>query len=356
MRDRTQVAALAALSELSARIGCDPRLVQGPGGNTSIKLDDELWVKASGFWLADALMDDIFTSIPLAPIATALERDSSGEHVDATIKELAAGKPLRPSIETSLHALMPHKVVVHVHAVDLLAELVRPDGEQRVADRLDGLSWCWVPYYRPGPPLTIGVRARLAHRGRVDILMLANHGAFLGADTVAGAEALLTDLSTRFEPDDRLALAAESCGDAVTLNPALAALGYRAVRHARAHSLATNAAAFDLLQRGVYYPDQAVFLGPAIAVVTAGGNLETAIAAWEGRYGRAPSVVAIQDEGVFVAAQSSRAVDAQLLGHAHLLARLDPRDQVATLGEADVAALLNWDAEVYRQSLAKRSS
>ncbi|MBK7285418.1 MAG: hypothetical protein IPI83_14890 [Sphingomonadales bacterium] len=46
---------LAELCEVSARIGADPMLIQGPGGNTSFKSGDELWVKASGAWLAEAL-------------------------------------------------------------------------------------------------------------------------------------------------------------------------------------------------------------------------------------------------------------------------------------------------------------
>jgi len=39
---------LAALVQLSNRIGLDPRLVQPGGGSTSVKLDDTLFVKGSG--------------------------------------------------------------------------------------------------------------------------------------------------------------------------------------------------------------------------------------------------------------------------------------------------------------------
>lgn len=41
-----------ALLDLSARVGADPDLVQGAGGNTSIKEGGTLWIKASGLWLA----------------------------------------------------------------------------------------------------------------------------------------------------------------------------------------------------------------------------------------------------------------------------------------------------------------
>ena len=46
---------LHALRELSAALGADPLRTQGAGGNTSIKRDGVMWIKASGTWLADAL-------------------------------------------------------------------------------------------------------------------------------------------------------------------------------------------------------------------------------------------------------------------------------------------------------------
>ena len=45
---------LTLISKLSAKIGKDLSLIQGGGGNTSIKEEDSMWVKASGKWLSDA--------------------------------------------------------------------------------------------------------------------------------------------------------------------------------------------------------------------------------------------------------------------------------------------------------------
>ena len=45
---------LARLVDLSARIGKNLDLVQAGGGNTSLKDDGTLWVKASGKWLSHA--------------------------------------------------------------------------------------------------------------------------------------------------------------------------------------------------------------------------------------------------------------------------------------------------------------
>src|SRR2546430_14139818 len=63
---------LTQLKDLSARIGGDPLLTQASTGNTSIKLDDVLWIKASGRWLADAKHEDI-----LVPLDYARSSDTS---------------------------------------------------------------------------------------------------------------------------------------------------------------------------------------------------------------------------------------------------------------------------------------
>jgi rhamnose utilization protein RhaD (predicted bifunctional aldolase and dehydrogenase) len=42
------------LRRMSARVGANILLVQGAGGNSSVKRDDVLWVKASGRWLSEA--------------------------------------------------------------------------------------------------------------------------------------------------------------------------------------------------------------------------------------------------------------------------------------------------------------
>ncbi len=98
--------ALKALAEVSARIGAERLLVQGPGGNTSIKLGDELWVKGSGVWLAEASQRQIFTCVSLQQVRRRL---AAGEAEDLSDTALPKADPgLRPSIETCLHALMPH--------------------------------------------------------------------------------------------------------------------------------------------------------------------------------------------------------------------------------------------------------
>lgn len=111
---------LLGLRELSARIGSNSLLVQASTGNTSIKIDDELWIKASGKWLIDAYCDDFLIPVKLARAKRCLSEN-------AAIPETGApsGVGLRASIETAMHAVLPQKVVVHVHSVNTIAWAVR---------------------------------------------------------------------------------------------------------------------------------------------------------------------------------------------------------------------------------------
>src|SRR5271154_6796581 len=90
-----------ALRKLSAALGADPLRTQGAGGNTSIKRDGVMWIKASGTWLADALAHDIMTPVRLQPLRKAIaDGDPRAAAVDFVDSGANPGG-LRPSIETS---------------------------------------------------------------------------------------------------------------------------------------------------------------------------------------------------------------------------------------------------------------
>src|SRR5689334_9959425 len=68
-------AEFAALKALSAELGADPLRTQAAGGNTSLKRDGVLWIKASGTWLAEALAKPIFVPVSLAPLLAAINEN-----------------------------------------------------------------------------------------------------------------------------------------------------------------------------------------------------------------------------------------------------------------------------------------
>src|ERR1051325_9138636 len=101
---------MPALRALSARVGADPLLVQAAGGNTSLKCDGVMCIKASGTWLQHAEARDIFVPVALDPLLEALDRDDPAcetctDFVRGDLNRLG----LRPSIETTVHASFAHR-------------------------------------------------------------------------------------------------------------------------------------------------------------------------------------------------------------------------------------------------------
>lgn len=327
---------------LSARLGADPLLVQAAGGNTSIKRDGALWIKASGKELRAAQADAIFVPVDLAGVRAGIERDEA----DPTAGRVQGDTALRPSIETTLHALLPQRVVLHLHSVNALAWEVRSDGEARVAERLAGLPWAWVPYHRPGLPLTRAVRAPAA--AGVAVLALANHGIVVGADDCIAGEALVREV------ERRLAVAARPAPPpaASRLVDFANASGYRPAADPVVHALATDAACLAWARQGVLYPDHVVFLGGEACVVDDLAALSGAVAAHRARNGAEPAALLVPGAGVLVAARAPAAAEEMLRCQAEVLLRLPAGTAIRCLSAAAVGELLNWDAEKFRQRLA----
>lgn len=334
------VPGLAVLAAFSARIGADRRLVQGAGGNTSLKRGDaELWVKASGKWLAAAEREDVFVGMDLAAIRRGL---ASGDAEPGPAMRLSAGV-LRPSIETTLHALLPHPVVVHVHSVNAIAFAVRRDGPALVAERLAGLRHAWVPYARPGLPLTRAVQAVM--HSAPDILLLGNHGLVVGAADTAAAAALLDAVEARLALPERTAPPADA---ARLASIAAASAGrYRPAALAEAHWAATDPISFGLAGRGALYPDHVVFLGasPVPCLDRAATTLPPDAA-----------LLLVEGAGALVRAELGAGGEEMAACLGLVLARLDAAAPIAVLTGPEEAELLGWDAEHYRQSLNAAAS
>jgi len=321
------------------QIGADPLLVQGAGGNVSWKDGEVLWVKASGTWLAHAENKEIFIPVDLAH----LRAEISEENFSAVPKVLG-DTSLKPSIETMLHALMPHKIVVHIHAVEILAHMVR---ENPLADLKklidDAVKWVFVDYFKPGSELAQAVSAQLAMRHDADVVFLKNHGLVIGGADIKCIEhslgKLLSQLKIKTLPFEKNieneALASDFLDG-----------GYVLSSDMDVRKLATNTElASRLLSDWALYPDHIVFLGEKAFVVTDASDLSilanTTIS---------PNFIFVTGKGVYENASTTDAHKAQLRCYYDVLVRQERTENITSLNSAQIAELLNWDAEKYRQN------
>lgn len=185
------MSSIEELAQVSAKLGQDLDLAQAGGGNTSWKEDGTLWIKASGKWLVNAAREEMFLPVPLADVIQDMNagRDTTREY------QTPCGARLRPSVETSMHAVMPHAVVIHLHSVRTISWAVQSDGQDAIAERLEGLRWCWIPYIHPGFPLAGRIQEELD--SKPDVLILENHGLVVGAETCEAAAALVSEVERR---------------------------------------------------------------------------------------------------------------------------------------------------------------
>ncbi len=328
----------ASLRDLSARVGGNPLLVQASNGNTSIKLDGILWIKASGKWLAHAMQEEMFVPLDLVEVQQSVQDEME------IASPYTPNHELRPSIETAMHAVLRHRVVLHVHSVNAIAWAIRLDGPDLLTERLDGLPWQWVPYAASGIPLAREIQKAVASRPETDVLILGNHGLVVCGPDCHAAEKLLGEV------ERRLAITPRRFPKPDTTVLAIIA------RFARwqfpdvdlLHALGTDAASRKILRGGVLYPCQAIFLGPTMPLLPPAAVISKFT--WSGQ-DTTPVFVAVERSGVMLNEKMTSAERATLMGLVHVTLRTEESARLRYLKEAEVMGVLNQGARGYKEIL-----
>src|SRR5438552_5413058 len=180
----------------SRLIGRDPDLVMHGGGNTSLKGDlttlvgdrvEALFVKGSG-WDLDAIEPPGLPAIDLAHLRRlrALAALSDEEMVNQLRTGLFdAGAP-NPSVETLLHAFLPHKYIDHTHSTAVLGLADQPDCA-KTCRAVYGRRMGLVPYIMPGFALAKKAAEIYEDDPAVEGLILLKHGIFTFGETAREA-------------------------------------------------------------------------------------------------------------------------------------------------------------------------
>jgi rhamnulose-1-phosphate aldolase/alcohol dehydrogenase len=207
LRSRWDDAAAAALDPVgrlvyrSNLLGADARITNTGGGNTSAKLADAdpltgeprrvLWVKGSGGDLRTATRAN-FAALDLGRLdalrgayarldgrgpKTPAEDAMVGMYPHAAVD----GGGTAPSIDTPLHAYVPHAHVDHVHPVAVIALATAADGE-RLTREVYGDDVVWTRWQRPGFELGLELARICRERPDAKGVILGGHGLINWAD------------------------------------------------------------------------------------------------------------------------------------------------------------------------------
>ncbi len=198
--------ALADLIKISNATGKDSTLVQGGGGNTSVKTADGkyMYIKASGTALKDMNSKKGWRRLRLDAVLSII-KDKSLAKLDANKREpqvvdrllLACDDNVksqaRPSVESHLHAFLG-KCVIHLHPLVVAAYVNAKNGKAEIEKlfKKEKFPPLWVSYTDPGFMLSKKIAKLISdyqkkYNRKPAIMILEKHGLFVTAETPEAA-------------------------------------------------------------------------------------------------------------------------------------------------------------------------
>jgi len=339
-----------ALQKYSASIGNDASLVQGAGGNTSLKFDGIMWIKASGTWLKNAEQPDQFVPVDLEPLLQAVsDNDPRAETSMDFVVQSRNPSGLRPSIETSVHALLPQKVVIHVHCVKTISLAVQLQGEKQLQELLADFNWSWIPYIRPGLTLAKNIQKHL--QPGANVLVLGNHGLVVAAETVEVAATLLEQVVNALTIEPRVAK--PPAFDKLQQHSANS--HYRLPEHPQAHAVACDETALAIAAGGSLYPDHVIFVGKGSVIARDNENASQAAARCVEQGIPEPVCILFPGSGVLIRTDANPGQEALARCLSDVCLHIAPGSTINYFNDSQNHELLNWEAEAYRQKLVAQS-
>ncbi len=194
--DATSATLRDRLVAVTDKLGSDPELVLYGGGNSSVKVDwvtvtgkkiPALFVKGSGHDMA-GITTAGFAPLDLRRVRELLPPTRVGDldFADELRCTMLTSAAPDPSVESLVHALLPHKAVLHSHADAILALTNTERGAENIVQAL-GEEVLIVDYAMPGPDLGAAVHAAwsaaLKRQEKPTAIVVLEHGLFTMADT-----------------------------------------------------------------------------------------------------------------------------------------------------------------------------
>ncbi len=391
----TEAQTLADILALSHEYGQGEDWVIAGGGNSSVKDEQHMWIKASGSALR-TIREDQFVKMnreQLQRIWSAEYSEDTDLREQQALADLLAAREegqgeLRPSVETMMHALFPHRLVLHTHPTMLNGLTCSRDGETAVR-RLLGDRAIWIPTINPGFILSRRVHDEVEQwRSRNDgawpqILVMQNHGLVVAAETAGEIRALQTEIADlvakevttvpRMEPLQDNPSALEEIRDSVTQGIAdyMAAQGNPLQPpHTISFTLPEllhRSADFQAFQPlvGALSPDHIVYSGhrpcfvslpEPVGTATPAGALHAAIIAGIIDYCHdedvCPKIVVVQGAGAVAAGTNeTKAAMARLLflNALKVCRYAESFGGVQPMPEDQVAFIRGWEVERFRE-------
>ncbi len=336
---------LEILKRISYEIGIKKELIQGAGGNTSYKIGNTLWIKASGTKLEKAKKDSIFIPLNLQEVISSIEL---GIENTENYKPLINTK-LRASIETGFHAILPYKYVLHTHPIDVISQSIVNDAKNSIGKALKGIDWTWISYKKPGYKLARSIYLNNKRFSNA-VYILENHGLIICANSGDEALRLQEEVVNRLKIKPR-ENAKPDIDSLIKICKQFKSIGIDAFLPPDivTHSLTIDKSSRDLLNKNPLYPDHVVFCGLRPLIVNK-NDIHKFTKAEYLKY----NYCIIEGIGVILFRNVSSSAEIMLQTQSLIHLRIPSNKSIKTLTNFECSELINWEAESYRIQLNKQ--
>jgi len=345
-------AAFQDLEIISGAVGNSPDMVQGGGGNTSVKLNDELMaVKASGYKLKQVTRSEGFVVVNYKDIKEYFakvdlnsgidyEKDSTAFLKKCVVK-LEGIKELRPSVEAGFHSILD-KYVIHSHSVYANILCCSKKGEEIIGEIFSGKPYdiLRVPYVNPGFLLTLKIQEGLEQHMKngkkfPKAIFMENHGLIVNSDCREEAIRLHEEVNDSIkkylhiaEPYPKILI--EKIDD----NTFMSRTAYL---NDFFKSSSISSGFFD---KNAIYPDQLVYLNDNISVDGMDNKVNIRIGTGEITYKASYREALTMEE--------------TLLGYVYVVSKINQYGlPIKTMTLEETGFIKGWESEKYRKTFTK---
>ena len=270
-----------------------------------------------------------------------IEKINNGKE-DNFIDDIISKNNLHPSSETSFHALINRKYVLHVHSTATIANAISQSSGFDLRKYLDE-DFIFVPYCRPGFTLTMEIKKLILPS--TNILVLENHGLIVAGDDIEDTYKLLLKIHEKLDliRNEKLGL---------DYPEKIRNIGGYIHKNTDKYKLFStqNEKLFSLFSKS-FYPDHVIFLGPGIPTFSEVKEANEFIQNLKRKNINLPPYLILKNKGLFENNLAIPAAKEMIDCFLEVLLRIDLSKSFKFLSSHQESELLNWDIEIYRQSI-----
>ena len=342
------------LIKLSKYAGMREDIIQAGGGNTSVKINDEImFIKSSGYQLSEMEENVGYSKVNYKKIVDyfknhlEIKRSDEKELLERTLIE---GK--RPSIETFLHSIT-EKYTLHTHPLLINVFTSRVSGMEELKSIFpDSLI---IGYQTPGIFLAkdfFDEFSKLDNSQKANIVFLKNHGLIVSGKNVDEVIELHEKILNTLE--DRLKINMQAYRNSTYLYKKLENFIENNIvylcENSRIKSFKENNDNIDKVNY-CFSPDSLIYCNKKILVLNKNDDVLETAKNHILKYGNA-NVIFFENEFYIIAPNKKKAKEIESVLSFNLqVLELNRNYEINLLSEEEQNFLLNWDSEKYRKNL-----